>query len=106
MTALIIWHEIWVRDSDTLMETMLAVTNEASVSYLAIAVGTAVFVDVLMFGKTVFRNAKWVIVLVSEILKDALERTKQDMRSVKNERRSGTRRSRSGGRKRSGLSCE
>ena len=77
MTALIIWHEIWVRDSNTLIETILAVKNEASVSYLAIAVGTAVFVDVLMFGKAVFRNAKWVIILVSEIFKDALERTKQ-----------------------------
>ena len=77
MTALIIWHETWARDSDTLLETILAVTNEASVGYLAIAVGTAVFVDVLTFGKTVFQNAKRVIDLISEILKDAIQRQKE-----------------------------
>ena len=77
MTGLTIWHETWIRDSDTLLETILAVTNEASVGYLAIAVGTAVFVDVLTFGKTVFQNAKWVIDLISEILKDAIQRQKE-----------------------------
>ncbi len=55
----------------------MAVTNEASVGYLAIAVGTAVFVDVLTFGKTVFQNAKRVIDLISEILKDAIQRQKE-----------------------------
>ena len=77
MTVLIIWHETWVRDSDTLMETVLAVTTAASGSYLAIAVGTAVFVDVLMFGKTVFQNAKRVFSMLTEILKDALKRHEQ-----------------------------
>lgn len=76
MTVLIIWHETWVRDSDTLMETVLAVTTAASGSYLAIAVGTAVFVDVLIMVKTIFLNVGGMIVLLSEVLKDAIERAK------------------------------
>ena len=86
MTLLIIWHEIWVRDSDTLMETVLAVTSAASGSYLAIAVGTAVFVDVLMFAKTVFQNAKRVISLLTELLKDALKRHERKLKEEKERR--------------------
>ena len=77
MTGLIIWHETWIRDSDTLWETVMAIADSASRSFVFVAVGTGVFLDVLIFGKTIFLNAKWVIGLLSEILKDAIQRQKE-----------------------------
>ena len=74
MTGLTIWHETWIRDSDTLWETVMAIADSASRSIIFVAVGTGVLLDLLIFAKTIFLNAKWVIILLSEVLKDALRR--------------------------------
>ncbi len=63
----------------------MAVAESASTSFIAIAVGTGVLLDVLIFCKTVFQNAKGVIALISGLLKDALRR--QEERRKKEERR-------------------
>ena len=55
----------------------MAIADSASRSFIFVAVGTGVFLDVLIFGKTIFLNAKWVIGLLSEILKDAIQRQKE-----------------------------
>jgi ABC-type iron transport system FetAB permease component len=87
MTGLIIWHETWIRDSDTLWETVMAIADSASRSFIFVAVGTGVFLDVLIFAKTIFLNAKWVIGLLSEILKDAIQRQKAETERREREER-------------------
>ena len=79
------WHEIWVKDEDSPWETVMAIAQSASISFIPLAVGLGVLLDAADFVKTTFGNAKEVIVVFSEMLKDALKRHRE--RKAEEERR-------------------
>ena len=55
----------------------MAIAQSASISFIPLAVGLGVLLDAADFVKTTFGNAKEVILVFSEMLKDALKRHRE-----------------------------
>ncbi len=69
-----LWHEIWIEDGDSAWETVLAIAQTMAICLVPLAVGIGVLLDVARFIKITSRNVKEVIVMLSELLSDALKR--------------------------------
>ena len=74
MTSLVAYQETAVNDRDTLRATILAIGHNISPIYIALAIGTAVLVDVLRIIKDIVTDMKGVISLLSDMLRQALRK--------------------------------
>ena len=81
-TVFVSWYETAVRDTDTLADTAIAVMKTASQVYVGIAIGTAVLLDVIIVGKTIVTSLKGVMLLLSDILKEALRKQEERQKEM------------------------
>ncbi len=68
----ITWHEVWVKDNDSVPDTVLAIGQHASPVLIALAIGNIVFVDLLRLLK----HGKDVIIMLSDLVIDAVRKHK------------------------------
>ena len=79
----ITWHEVWVKDSDSATNTILAIGQHASPMLIALAIGNIVFVDLLRLLK----HGRDVILMLSDLVIDAVRKHKARKAALVSEQR-------------------
>ena len=79
----ITWHEVWVKDNDSVTNTILAIGQHASPMLISLAIGNIVFVDLLRLLK----HGRDVILMLSDLVLDAVRKHKARKAALVSEQR-------------------